>query len=292
MKIANTTNQKAHENRLIILDMDRSRSPLETINRLHIRLAGMYYSYVGPSWSSKGNQESDFLHHIEIPFGGHRQVVHGHRVLEVLPGHAYFYPGNTPAERRFLKPGATLWITFYCEWLPGVDVLMDWPDRRPSNLGPCDRTYWETWLKEAGQPSTNHLLSLQSKVSSWLASALPSLDAIIAEHLRTHAQFTQVFQLIEEKLGADLRITDLAKAHGCSAQSFTQAFSAATHNTPKEYLNRRLNQASIQLVIGSDLTMKEIAHRLRFSDEFYFSRFFKKLNHLPPTVYRARFRKT
>jgi YesN/AraC family two-component response regulator len=36
--------------------------------------------------------------------------------------------------------------------------------------------------------------------------------------------------------------------------------------------------------------MKEIAEKLSFSDEYYFSRFFQKLNGAPPSRYRREFR--
>jgi AraC-like DNA-binding protein len=52
-----------------------------------------------------------------------------------------------------------------------------------------------------------------------------------------------------------------------------------------------LNQEALQLVISTDLKLKEIVERLRFTDEFYFSRFFQKLNGVSPSRYRARFRK-
>ena len=60
--------------------------------------------------------------------------------------------------------------------------------------------------------------------------------------------------------------------------------------SPKEYLTRRINQEALQWVINSDLKMKEIADKLRFSDEYYFSRFFQRLNGAPPSRYRRNFR--
>ena len=35
--------------------------------------------------------------------------------------------------------------------------------------------------------------------------------------------------------------------------------------------------------------LKEIAEKLRFSDEYYFSRFFQRLNGSPPLRYRSMF---
>ena len=69
---------------------------------------------------------------------------------------------------------------------------------------------------------------------------------------------------------------------------FSTAFSRSTGISPKDYLTRRLNQEALRWVINSDLKMKEIADKLRFSDEYYFSRFFKKLNGCSPVAYRRR----
>ncbi|NSW89572.1 MAG: helix-turn-helix transcriptional regulator [Firmicutes bacterium] len=39
-------------------------------------------------------------------------------------------------------------------------------------------------------------------------------------------------------------------------------------------------------LLTSNSSIKEIAYKLKFSDEFYFSRFFKKHTGIPPSKYR------
>ena len=112
---------------------------------------------------------------------------------------------------------------------------------------------------------------------------------MISLHLASHSRFSQVFQFIEDHFGADLRLADLAGVHGTSPGAFAAAFTRGTGVSPKEYLTRRLNQEAIRWVMGSDLRIKEIAEKLRFSDEFYFSRFFQKQNGSPPLRYRSQF---
>ena len=41
--------------------------------------------------------------------------------------------------------------------------------------------------------------------------------------------------------------------------------------------------------MSSNLKMKDIAEKLRFNDEYYFSRFFQKQNGAPPLRYRGMF---
>jgi len=290
MRQVDTTNPQAHDRARAILNDPSISRACELAAGFRVHLIGMYHCAFGPEWSSGGKRESDYVHHIDIAFSGWRQVIHNGRCLDLEPGRAYFLPGNTPVERCCRTKGHVLYLKFRCEWLPGVDPLLDWAKRAPALIGPCNIREWQGWLKPEKRVAVNDFLRLHAQVENWLATVLPPLDALIGRHLETHARFKQVFSLVEKKLGADLRISELAKTYGTSLHAFSMAFSSNTKITPKEYLNRRLNQEAIQLVVSTDLKIKEIADRLHFSCEFYFSRFFQKLNGIPPTRYRARFR--
>jgi AraC-like DNA-binding protein len=290
MRQIDTTNPAAHQKARVLSGEPHAARAFELSAGFRVHLIGLYYCEFGSEWNSGGQRESDYVHHIDLAFTGRRQVVHGSRSIDIEPGMAYFLPGNTPVERRCLQRGRVLYLKFRCEWLPGVDPLLDWPERTPTRIGPFARQEWQSWLKRESYSDVNALMRLHAQVENWLAGVLPPLDALLSRHLETHARFTPVFSLVEQKLGADLRISELAKAHGTSLHAFSMAFSSSTRLSPKEYLNRRLNQEALKLVIGSELKIKEVAERLRFTDEFYFSRFFQKLNGVPPSRYRARFR--
>lgn len=290
MRQIDTTNPAAHQKARVLSAEPHAARAFELAAGFRVHLIGLYYCEFSSEWNSGGQCESDYVHHIDLAFTGGRQVVHGSRSIDIEPGMAYFLPGNTPVERRCLKKGRVLYLKFRCEWLPGVDPLLDWAARTPMRIGTFNQHEWKALLNAKSCADVNTLVKLHATVSGWMASILPPLDTLLGRHLETHARFTQVFSLVEEKLGADLRISELAKVHGTSLHAFSMAFSSSTRLSPKEYLNRRLNQEALQLVIGSELKIKEIAERLRFTDEFYFSRFFQKLNGVPPSRYRARFR--
>ena len=290
MQFTDTTNPQAHAGMRTVLSGAADEQALALIRHLYFHVLGMYYCAFGPGWSSDGRRETDYVSHIDIFFSGRLQVVHGRRVLDLEPGHAYFLPANTAVERRYLKRGTVLFLKFRCEWLPGVDPLLDWPQRTPTCLGPVDVAAWRRWLQPGWKDKANHLLQLQAQLETWMAGMLPDLSSLIGRHLETHARFEGVFAQLEAQLGADLRVADLARTYGTSLHTFSTTFSAVTGISPKGYLNRRLNQEALQLVINTDLRVKEIAEKLRFSSEFYFSRFFQKLNGMSPAHYRARIR--
>jgi AraC-like DNA-binding protein len=218
-------------------------------------------------------------------------VVFRGEILDLEPGVAFWFPGNTPLERRYREPGKSLFFTLRCEWLPGVDPLLDWAGRRPGPIARFDSDYWRAWWRPRHKPSLNQLLQAQARILDWISGAVPNLDEVILQHVQTHSQFNAVFDLIERKLAPNLRIEELARAYGTTLHAFSMAFARNTGMSPKAYLKRRLNQEAMQLLLNSSLKIKEVAGQLRFSDEFHFSRFFRSANGLAPLQYRRTFAK-
>lgn len=290
MKLIETTNPSAHAGAKTLFSEETAGHELEMVRRLRFIVVGMYYAEIGPEWSSDGHCESDYLHHIDIAFQGRRQVVHEGRVLTLEPGHAYFLPGNVPVERRCQERCQVMFIKFRSEWLPGVDPLLDWPKSTPTLIGSIDVDKWQACLATDWKATAAYLLHLHAQIQDWMAEVLPDLDQLIRQHRDTHAPFEAVFDHLEKNLGADLRVTALAQIYGTSLHAFSMAFSSNTGISPKHYITRRLNQEAIQLVLNTNLRVKQIAERLRFLNEYYFSRFFQKLNGAPPSQYRQRFR--
>ena len=264
---------------------------MELLDHFRVQLAGLYVApNIGPSWDSDGRAEADYLHHIELVISGRRQIVFKGRVFNLLPGNIYFLPGHTPVERRWIESSNVIFAKVRCECLPGLDPLVDWPERRPVRIGPLNRRMYRDLLAPQNRGSFNRLLEFRGLIGSWIARIHPNLEAIIESHLLARVQFIKVLDFIEDNLGANLRIEELADIHGTSRRAFSALFTRSLGISPKEHLNRRLNQFAIELLLNTSLRVKEVAEKLGFAEEFYFSRFFSKLNGVSPAGYRSQFR--
>jgi AraC-like DNA-binding protein len=133
-------------------------------------------------------------------------------------------------------------------------------------------------------------MRLQGFLQQAFAENFEELDSTVQSALRVHADYGQVFDLIDQRLDAGLQVADLARKHGVSLNSFSRAFRHRFGVSPKTYLNRRLNAEACDLMLSTDLRARQIAERLGFADEYYFNRFFSKMNRCSPLRYRRRFR--
>ena len=273
----------------VFTDPDHA-SGLKRAEEIHLRLVGFYHSVVGEGWSSGGREESDCFNHIHLVCRGKALIRHQGQDFHLRCGSAYLLTGNTPVIRVAASQYECYVLKFSCESLRGPDLLLDWAERRPLCLGSWDRKRWESrWKGRRFQASSNVYLALRGQIALWLADGIPELDKIIAQFHRKFSRYGRVLDLVESRLGADLRIHELAKTHGTSLHAFSMAFARDTGVSPKTYLNRRLNQEACHLIAGTDRPIKEIATQLRFADEYYFSRFFYKMNGMRPGKYRHAF---
>lgn len=259
-------------------------------DHFRVHLTGMYFSQIGPEWDSGGKRQSDYLHHIDIGISGRRQVIHEGKLYHLKPGQVWFLPGNTPVERRCRERCEVLFFKLSCDWLPGVDLLLDWPNRGPRLAQTCDVKKWQKWQTPGREIGVVELLQLRAQLLNWITLAIPELGTVISEHLDNNAPFTEVFEVIEKNLGADLRLPSLAAVCGKSPEAFSMAFFRNTGISPKDYVMRRLNQEALKLILNTEMQIKGISQKLRFTDEFYFSRFFKNMNGCSPSAYRNQFR--
>ena len=96
----------------------------------------------------------------------------------------------------------------------------------------------------------------------------------------------QARELPDRSLYEAVTVDDLAAAVGLSPSQLTRVFAARFGVTPYRYLlSRRLETARL-LLRGTALPVREIAFRLCFSDEHYFSSLFRRKTGQTPSAYR------
>ena len=101
----------------------------------------------------------------------------------------------------------------------------------------------------------------------------------------------KLLSMLESDLSLHISLTDLSKENNLSKATLTRMVKRATGMTPIQYRAQcRIKQAIYYLEIP-ELSIKEIAYRLGYCSQFYFSEEFKRFTGKTPTEYR-RYQKT
>lgn len=114
-------------------------------------------------------------------------------------------------------------------------------------------------------------------------------SVIKKETTNPHERIIQkVIKNMKLNLRKSLTITDLTDACGCSASHLSSIFKQSTGHSPIDYFNHlRIQKACQELHISHKL-IKEIAIDLGYTDQYYFSRLFRKVMGISPNQYRQK----
>jgi AraC-like DNA-binding protein len=151
------------------------------------------------------------------------------------------------------------------------------------------------------------VLATFSRVMQMVRANCPALQQILgsaASHLMAlfysaqqgqslaNAQSANAVELaigrLQNEFDQDLNMSLLARELGVSYRWFRGAFAAQTGLGPHQYLLELRLVRARSLLVETELSVREIAMKVGFEDEFYFSRLFHQKLNLTPSQWRNR----
>lgn len=124
---------------------------------------------------------------------------------------------------------------------------------------------------------------------SGLMSALVCgmLSADVAQTPSPHAaRLRRLIAHIDAKLHLPIESGEMAEVAGLSTSRLRAVFVQSFGIPPHQYLLQRRIARARQLLGEDHLSLKQIARACGFADEFHFSKAFRRIDGLPPSVYR------
>ena len=106
-----------------------------------------------------------------------------------------------------------------------------------------------------------------------------------------HTIIPSIRQRLEQSLGVDIDCQELAREFNMSLSSLRRYW-AKYHGRESfmDYRNAYFLRLACRYLTETDFSIKEIAGKLNFADQFYFSRKFHQLMGIPPMQYRKKYR--
>jgi transcriptional regulator GlxA family with amidase domain len=109
-------------------------------------------------------------------------------------------------------------------------------------------------------------------------------DAVLAGADQAIAQAIELTRLHLRE--SDLRLSHLARAASLGRSRFVQRFRLATGVSPMRYVDA-LRMEEARRLLEEDLAVARVAHLCGFEDPLYFSRRFRAVHGVAPSVYQA-----
>jgi AraC-like DNA-binding protein len=131
----------------------------------------------------------------------------------------------------------------------------------------------------------------------YAAHSLSHLMGLILRHknefwhgeINVRERMARSIKFMKEHLREPLKVATLAALVNLSKSHYTTSFRRVTGYAPLSYLNHLRMQRAVQLLNATDLSIKHISDQLGFSDQFYFSRAFRKMHNHSPSEHRRRY---
>ena len=250
------------------------------------------------------------------PYPGHTigPSVHDYVLIHtVLEGGGLFQSGTFSAECRMgdtfvIFPGslfsyqAALEAPWHYAWialqgigvqelLAAVGITREQPFMHSDNVTELHSLYGR--IRQAfGQSAYPRLESLEA--SGWARlllhqfglgnlSALPLHPAEMPEMI--DRQIDQAIRWITLQFHQQISIDHLASSLGYHRVHLSKAFKHRTGLSPKQFL-LKLRMDKARELLGSPLTIEQVASSVGFNDALYFSKQFRKHTGMPPSEYR------
>ena len=159
----------------------------------------------------------------------------------------------------------------------------------------CDRIYEQDDFPEDIMRllfSDNLAAAFRLKGLIWEeVSRFAGMGAVGTEYGRTYSRLVeQMFSLAGNPVSAANHVRSLAQRLHVSESTLSRRFRAETGMTPGAYLDQLVLERSCSLLLSGEGSIGQIAEELGFSDQFYFTRYFKQKMNTSPSAYRKQAR--
>jgi len=242
--------------------------PIQLITVGHVR--------PNPDWGMPPHRHP--FHEMIAVVSGKVTVTTPHERFTATTGDILFYSAGMTHEEQSdrLDPVHTYFISFHWEGhTPDIPVVVNDPQKRVA---------WLTqWLFEERYAAEPMMATVRSSAA----------HAALAEFLRLAAyhepdMVEQTRQYIRAHLNCDLSIDELANEAQLSKFYFVRMYKKLCGKTPMDDVRRIRVEAARDMLLATNLPLKDIAVRVGLANEYHLSRLVRRYLGMPPGALRRK----
>lgn len=215
--------------------------------------------------------------------GGKGYVQNRQGKVDLAPGKVYLIPLHTTNDYVCNDYMEKFYLHFKSDLFAGNDIFNNIHSciELPFNAASVNKL-----VKKAGNQNLSDIAWCKAFFLEIIAQFIESYIDINDKQMYILFKYQSIFNYVKNHKPFKITVNQLSEEMNMSASNLAKCFKQDTGTTLKEYINAQLVQTSKEKLLLGDSSIKEIAFGLGFTDEFYFSRFFKKQTGYSPTDYR------
>ncbi len=207
--------------------------------------------------------------------------------VRLTPGYVYLIPANSTYDYWCEDSMEKFYLHFEAQALPGLDMFKDLDQILAL---PYDEIVLDLIRVYASDPSLCGLVHLKALLLEYTAKFLTLATALPDFSINYSGYYQQKTALsyIDTHLSTQLKIEEIATACNLSPSALARSFKEDIGIGIKRYIELQILKQSKYMLLDSAKSIREIADAFDFCDAYYFSRFFKRFEKVPPREYRKR----
>ncbi|MBN2651570.1 MAG: helix-turn-helix transcriptional regulator [Spirochaetales bacterium] len=262
---------------------------------LNLLVGGIYTCT--PSWNKKAS-ELDRCRKFYFPFGGEAELVFDNCSVVLDSAHSYYISGYNLREQSCDSSMDLHWVHFR-PVSPIFDLLLS---KGPSFFAFPDVEY--PWVKPSiaglekifvGEYPEGLLfdslsvenVKIQGVLLFLLSQMVGSADlGCLGDEIFSHIKLKEAIDYMNEAFLRNPTLAEIAEVSGFTPNYFHKIFKTTFNISPFEYMQDLRLRKAMHLLVLSCKPIYEVATESGYSDEFYFSKIFKKVIGLTPSDFR------
>lgn len=257
--------------------------------RFHIENCG--YRFVGEeltsaqgtyNWNSSPSQPFRDLSHNRIYYikSGNAQIITHKGSIHLTEGNFYYFPANTILASRCETSMCHYFIHFTIPEGAHYFELLEY------NPAICATDLLIALTEQLDMLFSKNSIDGDFKCDGALRFLLGSFFEDAKELDANIFKLTEVMKYIDEHLSESISVADLASIMHLSPVYFSALFKSILKITPIKYISEKRIIRAKQLLLNSNLSVKEISKQCGFAEPYYFSNWFYKNTNTYPLKYK------
>ena len=187
------------------------------------------------------------------------------------------------ADRK--DPFELVWANFFCDFLDDYLSGIGLKGNPVVRDAPCEKQMSEIVAIGMNDPNNDHILFRVMRLVDEILLLLA--EKTYFESKKNHSHLSHAIKdLLDECVYGRIDVNGAAEKLHISKSSLYREFTKSFGIGPHQYVLQKKIDLAKTLLRRTNFSVKDIADKLSFSDEFYFSNLFKKKTGISPTAFR------